>query len=298
VKKAPISPFFFVVALSVCFSFARANATQERAVADPGVGASQSANYLYDHGTLWFEDESVEEPPAPTPTPPPTGGGGGSGSGSGSGGSSGGSSGSGWLTSLFGGNSQIGGISPEADVPFTDTPAVTAVVVEIPRATQAAVRVVDAPTAITRALKNPQYRPHIVRLVDDAGVTRELNIVLFKRIVPWPLWIALILILLGVLALILYIVSRGTKESLLWIGGVLILVGIVTGIVVRFAYHAVPIDPTIITSINAVSVKGANEAVIKLMTDMPLGTHVITASDTSGATVLTIKVFITPALPI
>src|SRR3989344_5215260 len=98
--------------LSVCFSYAYADQVQEgaggvggdtsstgyqakTASADPGVGTSQSANYVYDHGTLWFDDESGYVAPDPTPTP--TSGGGGS------------SSGSGWIESLFGGDPQIGG---------------------------------------------------------------------------------------------------------------------------------------------------------------------------------------------
>lgn len=254
------------------------------ASADPAVGTSQSANYVYDHGTLWFDDESGYVAPDPTPTP--TSGGGGS------------SSGSGWIESLFGSNPQVGGVSPEADVPFTDTPEAAAVVAEVPAATFSAVKQADAPTVLNRILEDPQFTPQIIRLVDEKGVTRELNIVLFKRIVPWPLWIAFAIILLGAAAIAGFVIIRGSKDYLLWIGGMLILTGVVTGIVVRFAYRATPIDPTAITSIGVVPVLEANTTVKKLMVDLPLGVHVVNATDSFGRKVLTVKVFITPALPI
>lgn len=288
--------------LSVCFSYAYADQVQEgagggggdtsstgyqvkTASADPGVGTSQSANYVYDHGTLWFDEDSADVPP-PSPTPTPTSGGGGS------------SSGSGWIESLFGGNPQVGGVSPEVDVPFTDTPEAAAVVAEVPTATFSAVKQADAPTVLTRILEDPQPTPQIIRLVDEKGVTRELNIVLFKRIVPWPLWIAFAIILLGAAAIAGFVIIRGSKDYLLWIGGVLILIGVVTGIVVRFAYRATPIDPTAITSIGVVPVTEASTTVKKLMVDLPLGVHVVNATDSFGRKVLTVKVFITPALPI
>ena len=255
------------------------------ASADPGVGTSQSSNYVYDHGTLWFDDVPASVPP-PSSTPTPTSGGGGS------------SSGSGWTLSLFGGNPQVGGVSPEVDVPFTDTPEVAAVVAEVPTATFSAVKQADAPTVLNRILEDPQPTPQIIRLVDEKGVTRELNIVLFKRIVPWPLWIAFAIILLGAAAIAGFVIMRGSKDYLLWIGGMLILTGVVTGIVVRFAYRATPIDPTAITSIGIVPVAEAATTVKKLMVDLPLGVHVINATDSNGRKVLTVKVFITPALPI
>lgn len=289
--------------LSVCFSYAYADQVQgaagggggdissagyqaKTASADPAVGTSQSSNYVYDHGTLWFDDESGYVPPSPAPTPTPTSGGGGS------------SSGSGWIESLFGGNPQIGGVSPEADVPFIDTPEAAAVIAEVPAATFSTVKQADAPIILNRILEDPQPEPQIIRLVDEKGVTRELNIVLFRRIVPWPLWIAFAIILLGAAAIAGFVIMRGAKDYLLWIGGMLILTGVVTGIVVRFAYRATPIDPTAITSIGVVPVLEANTTVKKLMIDLPLGVHVINATDSFGRKVLTVKVFITPALPI
>lgn len=258
------------------------------ASADPGVGTSQSANYVYDHGTLWFDEDSGYVAPDPTPTPAPTSASGGA------------SSGSGWLAGLFGGNTEpgVGGVSPEADVPFTDTPEAAAVVAEVPTATFSVVMQADAPTVLNRILEDPQPTPQIIRLIDDMGVTRELNIVLFKRIIPWPLWIAFAIILLGAAAIAGFVIIRGSKDYLLWIGGMLILTGVVMGIVVRFAYRAVPIDPTAITSIGVVPVLEANATVKKLMVDLPLGVHVVSATDSNGRKVLTVKVFITPALPI
>ncbi len=288
VKKALISAFFSVVVLSVFFAFAYAEQTgsgggggdivsagyqMKIAVADPAVGTSQSANYIYNHGTLWFDNASS------------TGGGGGGGDGGGGG------SGSGWFESF------IGGISPEVDVSFTDTPAVTEVVRNIPQATTAAARIDDAPARVARAITYPQKAPHIIRLVDETGVTRDLNMVLFKRIVPWPLWVAFALIILGIVLLVVYAAKRGKDKRLLWIAGVLILLGIIIGLIVRYAYRAAPLNMNVISSVTVASVNETNVAVKKLMNDLSIGVHVIETVDTAGKKVLTIKVFITPALP-
>lgn len=264
---------------------ASANYQVKAAVGDAGVGESQSTNYIYNHGTLWFDDVPAYVPP-PIPLPTPISGGGG------------GSSGSGWLVSLLGGNPQIGGISPEVDVPFTDTPEAAAVITDIPQSSQSAVRVESAPAAINRALNSPRFTPQVIRLVDDTGVTRELNIVLFKRIMPWLLWIALLIIIVGAVLIMGFIGMRGAKEYLLRVGVVLVLIGVVMGIIVRFAYRAVPIDTKAITSITVVSVSEASAIVKRLMTDLPLGVHVVEATNSLGKKVLTVRVFITPALPI
>ena len=260
------------------------------AVADPAVGTSQSDNYIYDHGTLWLDEGAVEVPPV-IPSPKPTGGGGGGGA----------SSGSGWLSSLFGGNPpnlQIGGVAPDIDVPFTDTPAVTEVMKALPKVKPVAVRIKDVPAVVEYAVTHPQSEPKIIRLVGDDGVVRAIDIVLLKRIMPWPLWIALLLIILGGAVLVIFAAGRGVHLYLLWIAGGLILVGVIIGIVVRVTYRLVPIDTRAITSISVVPVREADMAVKKLMEDLPIGVHVIEATDAEGKEVLTVKAFITPALPI
>lgn len=263
------------------------NYQAKTAAADPGVGGSQSANYIYDHGTLWFESPSPEPTPSPDPDPAPV-----------PVSSGGGNSGSGWLGGLFGGDPQIGGISPAVDVPFKDTPPAEAFVASVPQAKKTAVRIADAPQAVEYAFQNPQPVPQIIRLVDEKGVTREINIVLFKRIVPWPLWLAVALMAIGALVIIGFTLIRGAQEYLLWVGGACILVGVIGGVVIRFAYRSTPIDTRTITSINVVAEAEATDAVKKLMVEMPIGVHVVKAADAKGAPVLTVKVFITPALPI
>lgn len=269
---------------------ASSNYQAKTAVGDPGVSESQSANYIYDHGTLWFDDGYSELPPVHDPEPTPTGGG------------SGGNSGSGWLGSLFGGGEEIGGVSPAVDVPFTDTPAAEAVIAAVPRsenpAVVRAVRMADAPQAVEYAVRNPQPVPQVIRIVDEAGVTREINIVLFKRIVPWPLWVAFAVIALGAAVLLAFMLMRGAQAYLLWVGGVCIMLGVIGGIAVRFAYRAAPIDTKAITSINIVPDVAANDAVKRLMADLPLGVHVVKSVDAVGKPTLTVKVFITPKLPI
>lgn len=264
-----------------------ANYQAKTAVGDPGVSESQSANYIYDHGTLWFDDGSqgfVPPPPSPEPVPVFFGG----------------NSGSGWLAGLFGGDAEpgVGGVSPAADVPFTDTPESAAAVAAVPVENRSAVRMADAPAAIGQAVRSPRPVPQIIRIVDDAGVTREISIVLFKRIVPWPLWIALALAVLGALAIAAFFAVRGARQMFLRAGVALVLLGVITGVVVRFAFRAVPIDPTVVTSIGVVAVADADATVKKLMADLPIGVHVVKAADAKGKVVLTVTVFVTPALPI
>lgn len=309
-KKSFFALFFSVAAFGVCFSYARAETAQEgsgggggdatsagyqvkTAVADPGVSTSQSANYLYDHGTLWFDDETAEITPPSSPPPatsPPDGGSGGSGS-------SGGGSGSGWITSLFDDNSQIGGVSPAADVPFTDTPAVTEAVKDIPRAAQAAVRFEDAPMALTRVLESPRPVSRILRVVDNAGTVRELDLVLVKRVFPWLIWLAFALVVLGGVTLAAFATERLKNALFAWLGGAGILLGLAIGFYVRFAYRLPPPDINTIVSSQTVSVSEVNKAVKKLMNDLPVGAHIITAQNAEGKTVLDIKVFVRLTLP-
>lgn len=312
-KKSFFALFFSIAAIGVCFSYAFAETAQEgsgggggdassagyqvkTAVADPGVSTSQSVNYLYDHGTLWFDDETagIASPPSPA-TSPPDGGGGGSGGGGSSGG--GGGSGSGWISSLFGDNAQIGGVSPAADVSFTDTPAVTEAVKDIPRAVQEAVRIEDMPGAITRVLESPRPVPRILRAVDNAGTVRELNLVLVKRIFPWLVWLALALVALGGITLAAFATERLKSALFAWLGGAGILLGLAIGFYVRFAYRLPPPDIHAIVSSQTVSVGEVNDAVKKLMNDLPVGAHIITAKSAEGTTVLDIKVFVRLTLP-
>lgn len=254
-------------------------------VADPGVGGSQSTNYIYDHGTIWFDDGLTDTVSSPESVPVTNVGGR--------------SSGSGWIKSLFDIEPQIGGVSPVVEVSFEDTSTANAFMANIPQTSNmSAVRMVDAPQAVLNAIENPQPLPQIIRLVDDAGITREIYIVLFKRIVPWLLWIAFACIALGALTLLAFTLIRGAGEYVLWVGGVLIIIGVIGSVVIRFAYRSAPIDPRVVASINVVSEAEATPAVMKLMDTMPIGVHVIKVADARGKVPLTIKVFITPALPI
>lgn len=328
-KKTNLALFFSVAAVIVSFSFAYAETAQESsgggggdassaeyqvkmAVADPGVSTSQSANYLYDHGTLWFDD--VE---AATLPPPSVGGSGGSGGSSGSGGgssgaasapadnssggggSSGGSggSGSGWITSIFSDDAQVGGVSPAADVPFTDTPAVTEAVKDIPRSAQSAIRIEDAPAVITRVLESPRPVPRIILAVDDTGTVREVTVVLVKNIMPWLLWLALALIVMSSFALFAFALKPEDRKVFLWIGLVLIVVGLGLSFVSFLTYRLTPPDMKTIVSSQTVLTDEVGAAMKKLAEDLPLGAHEIIVNDTEGITALAIKVFIQPVAP-
>jgi hypothetical protein len=314
VKKTFFALFFSVAALSVCFSLAYAETVQEgsgggggdtssasyqmkTAVADPGVSTSQSANYLYDHGTLWFDDEAVglvSPPPSLPPATSPQGGGGGGSSGSGGGGS-----GSGWISSFFGGgdSSQVGGVSPAVDVAFTDTPAVVEAVKDIPRAAQSSVRAEDVPAVLTRVLAYPQAMPRIIRAVDSTGTVRAITVILVKNVIPWLLWLALALIVLGSVALAVFAAKPEERRPFLWIALTLIALGLGTSLIAFLAYRAAPLDMNTVVSSQTVGIDGVNEAMQKLATDLPLGAHRITVTGVGGTAILTLQVLIRPAFP-
>ncbi len=293
VKKRFIALFFvtlmvyagFVLAQTVTktqegqgggISAGSANYVMKMAVADPGVGQSRSENYIYDHGTLWVS------------VAPPIGGGGGIGGigGVGGGGISGGS-GSGW------------------EEPWVTAPTVAKVVATIqaiaPKAAMgSAVPQTQFPQVVQKILEKEFFVPQIIVAVDENNVVREMVIVLTKRVIPLPLWIAFILIILGLIFLTAFVISRGKNTHLLWIGGLLVVLGIVVGITARIIYRAeyAKDNFSAITDSVVVSRDQAGETVKNIMETLPVGAHRVIITGDSLSPQIMMTIYVKRILPI
>ncbi len=252
------------------------------AVGEPAAGQSLSPSYIYDHGTSWAG--STATPPDDTPI----GGGGGSGS-------SGGSSGSGWESVPI---PELGVTAPIA------APAPSAVVSRVasavPKARSIAVSQVEFPRVVQAAIVMPTFVPQVVGSVDENNTLRELAIVLTKRIIPWPLWLALVLVALGVMLLGIFFTGGLEKREVLWGAGVAIVLGLIVGLITQFAYRSYEFTPDFsqITDSTVVSPAEAGNAVRNIFETMPLGAHRITVSGTKDSPQLVITVYVKGALPI
>ena len=264
------------------------NYSMKAAVAEPGVGQSQSANYIYDHGTLWEEGTST-----PTVTPPtidpPIGGGGGGGSGSGND----------WDEWWDIEDPDLG-ISPL-------TPAKNPVVEEVVRA----VRETSSPEMGAVPAENFKQKtaswimekcPNgcvLVGVNPDNGI-REVAVTLVKRVLPWPFWVVILLILLGIAGMAAFALGALTGSRVVWGAGAVIVIALGAGIWMRAHYRTVfrEMDFTSIVDARVVSPDQADEAVKGIADKLPVGGHTITVLGGAEMPQMTITVYVKKALPI
>ncbi len=250
------------------------------AVGEPTAGQSQSTSYIYDHGTSWATPSGDEPIGGVSPAV---------------GGGFGGSSGSGWESVPI---PELGVTAPIA------TPAPSAVVSRVasavPKARSIAVSQVEFPRVVQAAIVIPTFVPQVIGSVDADNTLRELAIVLTKRVIPWPLWLALALIALGVILLGIFFAGGLEKRGVLWGAGVAIALGLILGLITRFAYRSYEFTPDFsqITDSTIVSPAEAGNAVRNIFETMPLGAHRITVSGTKDSPQLVITVYVKGALPI
>lgn len=266
-------------------SISSANYDMKGAAGDTGVGVtvSQSANYIYDHGTVW-EGSASSTPPPPGEEP--------------IGGEGPGGSGSGWddWWDIADPDLGISALTP-AKSP-TVVAVVEAVKVVAPATTGAVPEERFAPT-VKKALTKPSPVPVIIVKVNPDKGVKEIAIVLTKRVIPWPLWIALILAILGVISLIIFGVGRGRQARFLWAAGILIVLAIVVALVTRSVYQARYASRDFGTITDSIVVTGAEvgSAVKKIMEDLPLGSHQITVTGSDRAPELVITAYVRQSLP-
>ena len=256
-------------------SASSANYGMKAAPGAPGVGQSQSANYIYDHGTIWEGDA------API------------------GGDSGGGSGSGWDEWWDIADPDLG-ISPLAPTPSPTVAAVVLAVKAVEPAFTGAVPAAQFAPTLKRALEKPTSVPALFVRVDAEKSVREIAIVLTKRVIPWPLWIALALAVLGIISLILFGAGKGRERRLLWVAGIAIVLAIVVALVTRSVYRARYANQDFSTITDSIMVSGAEvgSAVKKIMEELPLGSHRITVTGDSLAPQITITIYVRQSLPI
>lgn len=263
---------------------ASANFSMKAAVADPGVGQSQSANYIYDHGTLWIADGSTSTPPPPGEVPI---GGGGAGSGSG------------WdeWWDINDPDLGISALTPEKSV----------VVEEVVRAVQE----VSSPEMGAIPVENFKQKaaswiiekcPNgcvLVGVNTDNGIS-EVAVTLVKRVLPWPFWLAIALVALGIAGMIAFALGALTGSRVVWGAGALVVIGLGAGVWMRAHYRSAFREADFMSIVDArvVSQEQADEAVKAIADELPLGGHTITVLGSADAPQMTITVYVKKALPI
>lgn len=261
-----------------------ANFSMKAAVADPGVGQSQSANYIYNHGTLWIADGSTLTLPPPVEVPI---------------GGSGGGSGSGW-------DDWWGIEDPDLGV-SAFTPAKSAVVEEVVQV----VREVSSPEMGAIPVENFKQKaaswiiekcPNgcvLVGVNPDNGIS-EVAVTLVKRVLPWPFWLVIALIVVGIAGMIAFALGALTGSRVVWGAGALVLIGLGVGAWMRAHYRLAFRETNFMSIVDArvVSQEQADEAVKTITDELPLGGHTITVLGDGEAPQMTITVYVKKALPI
>lgn len=257
-----------------------ANYTMKQTVGEPGNGESRSQNYIFTHGTTWVGSVAAPPPPPPPPPPPcPPFCGGGDGGGSS-------------FTGAIEEESAIGGVSPEVVIEVAN---------EVPDAESIATMPDEAPIAMARAIRRVWAPRQIIKVVDKNNMVRELGIVLVKRVIPWPLWLAFLLLIAGIISL--YMVSAGVEGGArgnLWLATGLIIAGVAVLWATRVIYRIDPatFDLRRVTSFQEVSGADAGRAVRAIREALPLGVHRIAVVTPEGAKEITITILVKGALPI
>lgn len=261
-----------------------ANYQMKTAVGDPGAGRSQSTNYIYDHGTTWSG--------AATSTALPTGGDGGGGS-SGGGSSlvvSGGGGGSG---SGIGGGAPVepgvGGISPAIDEEMMET-----VIESVPETETAVIPEEKIIPYIEETLQTNFRKPRIIQIVDNNNIVRGVVIMLLRRVIPWPLWLALLFLIIGAFTLTrVYHDGEWYRENV-WFASGLIIAGITLGWATHSLYRIDPASFGINETTTAITVQPVNaaDAIEDTVQKKAIGVHRVTVVNNDGEEIMKITMFI------
>lgn len=247
-----------------------ANYSMKAAAADPGVGQSQSANYIYDHGTLWEGDASA--PPAEP----------------GVGGDSGGGSGSGW---------------DESPLTPQESEAVEAIV--------EAVKAISVPATgsvpeerfaetVRKALAQATPMPRVIVSVNPESGVQKVAVILARKAWPWPLWLALASIVIGLMTFVLLMAGVLAGPRVLWTGVLLVVLGVAIGLVARSYYRSAyrAMDATAIVDERTVSSAEIGGAVKEVMENLPVGGHRLTVLGDALLPQMTITVYVKQVVPI
>lgn len=262
---------------------ASSNYSMKAAVADPGVGQSQSANYIYDHGTLWAVGASTG-PITPSPEPGVGGAGG---------------SGSGWdeWWDIKDPDLGISPVTPEKNVAVEE---VIAVVREFASPEIGSVPIENFPKKVIPWIVEKCPNGCVVVGVNPENGIQEVAVTLVKRALPWPFWVAIMLIIAGVLAFIAFGVGVLSGHRVVWGAGAAIVIALVAGIWMRYHYRAAyrAMDFTSIVDVRVVSPEQAEQAVREIASELAIGGHKVTVLGSPSAPQVMITVYVKKALPI
>jgi len=263
-----------------------ANFSMKAAVADPGVGQSQSANYIYDHGTLWVAGVSTSTlPPVEVPI----------------GGSGGGGSGSGWDEWWDIDDPDLGISSlppPPEKNPVVEE--VVRVVQEVSSPEMGAIPAENFKEKTVSWIVEKCTKGCVLVAVNPDNSIREVAVTLVKRVLPWPFWIAIALMVFGIAGIALFMMGALAGHRAVWGAGALIMIGLGAGIWMRAHYRAAfrQMDFTSIVDARVVSPDEADKAVGEIADELPVGGHTITVASGKDTPQMTITVYVKKALPI
>lgn len=253
------------------------------AAAEPAVGQSTSANYVYDHGTVWIGDGET------SPVEPPIGGL--------SPDFDDENSGSGWDEWWDLEDPDLG-ISPLT--PAKSETVAAAVSATAPAPAALAVASSEFPRVFEAAIAKETFVPQVVGSLDEGNRVRELGIVFTKRIIPWPLWIAVALIALGIISLSIFFAGRGMHRWLLWFAGICIVLGVIAAFLVRAYYRSLDYspDPSVIVETLGIPSSEVGSTVRRIAEELPLGMRRITVRGAENSIELIIMIYVKGMLPI
>ena len=261
------------------------------ATGDPAVGQSRSAHYIYDHGTTWASATSAPVVVIPPDDGPPIGG------------DSGMGSGSGW-DEWWGMEDSDLGITPL-------TPAKDATVATVITGVRSAASASVAggavpqerfPAVVTKALAAPAVSsaPTVVIAVDGNKVIREMAIVLAKRVIPWPLWLALLFVSCGFVSFALFFLGHLADVRFAWAAAALVVLGVAVALVARGIYRAEYANDDFGTIADTATMgrAAAGAAVQAIMRDLPIGAHRVVMMAEGPVPQVTMTVYVKRYLPI
>lgn len=264
---------------------ASGNYSMKAAVADPGVGQSQSANYIYDHGTLWAMGTSTAT--VTPPIEPPIGGDGGTGSGSG------------WDEWWDIEDPDLG-ISPITPEKSPVVEKVIAAVQEIASPEIGSVPVENFPKKVMPWIVEKCPNGCVIAGVNAENDIQEVAVTLVKRALPWPFWIVILAIILGILAFVGFGVGMLTGHRVVWGAGAAIVIALGAGVWMRYHYRAAyrAMDFTSIVDARVVSAEQADGAVKGIAEELVVGGHRVTVLGSQSSPQVMITVYVKKALPI
>jgi len=151
---------------------------------------------------------------------------------------------------------------------------------------------------VKEALKTDGKKPRIIQIVDSNNVVRGVVVVLLRRVIPWSLWLALLLLIIG-----MFTFTRVRRDGLwhkenLWFASGLIIAGLTLGWATRALYRIDPASFGITTTTTALTVQPVNMAGVleDTIRKKAIGVHRMSVVNNDGAEIMKITIFVKETL--